>query len=131
VSDYAHHPTEIAATIAAARERYRDRRIVAVFQPHTYSRTRALLDEFAHALDAADAVVLADIYRAREIDSLGVSSADIAARMMIAPQLASDPAESAQVVRGMLRSGDVVLVMGAGDIYQAAEALADTDTSLN
>ncbi|MCC6935790.1 MAG: UDP-N-acetylmuramate--L-alanine ligase [Thermomicrobiales bacterium] len=131
VSDYAHHPTEIAATIAAARERYRDRRIVAVFQPHTYSRTRALLDEFAHALDAADAVVLADIYRAREIDSLGVSSADIAARMMIAPQLASDPAESAQVVRDMLRSGDVVLVMGAGDIYQAAEALADTDTSLN
>lgn len=131
VSDYAHHPTEIAATIAAARERFPDRRIVAVFQPHTYSRTRALLDEFAHALDAADQVVLADIYRAREVDSLGVSSGDIAARMTAAVQVASDPAESAQVVREMLRSGDVVLVMGAGDIYLAAETLADTDTSLN
>lgn len=124
VSDYAHHPTEIAATIAAARERYPSRRIVAVFQPHTYSRTRALLDEFAHALDAADQVVLADIYRAREVDSLGVSSADIAARMTQAPQLVGDAAESALVVRDLLRPGDVVLVMGAGDIYQAAEALA-------
>ncbi|HMM40362.1 MAG TPA: Mur ligase domain-containing protein [Thermomicrobiales bacterium] len=124
VSDYAHHPTEIAATIAAARERYPGRRIVAIFQPHTYSRTRALLDDFAAALGAADLAVLAEIYRARETDSLGVASADIAARMQPQPLVAGGAFGTAQAARRLLRPGDVALVMGAGDIYEAAEALA-------
>lgn len=124
VSDYAHHPTEVAATIAAAREHYPGRRIVAVFQPHTYSRTKALLAEFAAALDGADEVVLAEIYRSRETDTLGVSSADIAARMSQPSVPASTPEDAIVVVRQTIRDGDVVLVMGAGDIYRTAETLS-------
>jgi UDP-N-acetylmuramate--alanine ligase len=124
ISDYAHHPTEVVATIAAARERYAGRRLVAMFQPHTYSRTLLLLSEFAVALDAADEVVLAEIYASRETDTLGVSSAVIAERMARQPVLAQSPAHAAQQARSLQRAGDVVLVMGAGDIYQAAEMLA-------
>jgi UDP-N-acetylmuramate--alanine ligase len=124
VSDYAHHPTEVVATIAATRERYPNRRIVALFQPHTYSRTKALLDEFAAALDSADAAVLAEIYASRETDTLGVASTDIAARMRTPPALAASPMDAMDVTRELAREGDVLLVMGAGDIYQAAESLA-------
>ncbi len=81
IDDYAHHPTEIAATIAATRDRYPDRRLLVVFQPHTYTRTHALQNDFAQALDQADVAVLAEIYPAREVNTLGVSSSDIARRM--------------------------------------------------
>jgi UDP-N-acetylmuramate--alanine ligase len=128
VNDYAHHSTEVAATIGAARERYPNRRIVAVFQPHTYSRTKALLDEFAAALDAADIVVLAEIYPSRETDSLGVSSSSIAERMAVVPVVATSPDEAATIVRQLTQPGDVILVMGAGDIYRAAEALGTATT---
>jgi UDP-N-acetylmuramate--alanine ligase len=121
VNDYAHHPTEVAATIAAARERYPGRRVLAVFQPHTYSRTAALLDEFAGALNLADAVILAEIYPSRETDTLGVASADIAGRMHSPVVVAGSPDEAASVALDRLQPGDVVLVMGAGDIYRAAE----------
>jgi UDP-N-acetylmuramate--alanine ligase len=126
VNDYAHHPTEIAATIAAARERYAGRRVLAVFQPHTYTRTLALLAEFAAALDTADQVVLADIYRARETDSLGVSSASIAERMTRHADVAGTPQHAAEIAKARAKAGDVILVMGAGDIYRAAETLAQT-----
>jgi UDP-N-acetylmuramate--alanine ligase len=124
VSDYAHHPTEVVATLAAARERYAGRRVVAMFQPHTYSRTLLLLREFARALDGADAVVLAEVYGARETDTLGISSAAIAEHMSRPVTLAGGAEDAAEQARRLLREGDVVLVMGAGDIYQAAEALA-------
>jgi UDP-N-acetylmuramate--alanine ligase len=124
IDDYAHHPTEVAATIAAARERYPDRRLLVLFQPHTYSRTKLLLDEFAQALDAADVVLLADIYRSRETDTLGVSSADIAARMTRPALLATTPDDAARQAARQLLPGDVALVLGAGDIYRAAQALA-------
>ena len=81
IDDYAHHPTEIAATLQAARERFPDRRIWAIFQPHTYSRTKALIDEFAAALAVADEIVLLDVYAAREIDDGTISSADLARRI--------------------------------------------------
>lgn len=126
VSDYAHHPTEIAATISAARERYVGRRIVAVFQPHTYSRTLALLGEFAAALSLADVVVLAEIYPARETDTLGVASADIAARMPAPPLIAGSVLDVVETTRPRLHRGDVILVMGAGNINEAAESLAST-----
>jgi UDP-N-acetylmuramate--alanine ligase len=127
ISDYAHHPTEVAATISAARERYRQRRLLAIFQPHTYSRTAALLEEFATALDAADEVVLAEIYRSRETESLGVSSKSVAERMTRPPTLAGTPEEAARAALRLKRPGDVVLVMGAGDIYRAAEIIARSD----
>lgn len=125
VDDYAHHPTEVAATIAAARERFPERRILAVFQPHTFSRTHLLLDEFAAALDGADEVVLAEIYPARETNDLGVYSADIARLMSTDVQVAGSPEETADAVRDRSRPGDVLLVMGAGTIYRTARLLAE------
>jgi UDP-N-acetylmuramate--alanine ligase len=125
INDYAHHPTEVAiGAIIPARERYVNRRLLVIFQPHTYTRTKALMDDFARALDLADEVILAEIYPSRETDTLGVSSAGIAARMTRPAALAANPDEAARQARARLRDGDVVLVMGAGDIYRAAEQLA-------
>ena len=124
IDDYAHHPTEVSATIAAARERYPDRRLLVIFQPHTYSRTRALLADFAHALDAADTVIVTDIYPSRETNTLGMSSADIVAAMSTPATLARTPADAAALALDDLRDGDVALVMGAGDVYLAAQQLA-------
>ncbi|MDI3339178.1 MAG: UDP-N-acetylmuramate--L-alanine ligase [Sphaerobacter sp.] len=124
VDDYAHHPTEIRATIAAARERYPGARIWAVFQPHTYSRTRQLLDDFAAALGLADRVVLTAIYPARETDDLGVSSDDIARRITGRPAaVVATPAAAGALVAAEAAPGDVVLVLGAGDIWRASEEL--------
>lgn len=128
ISDYAHHPTEVAATILAARQRYPVRRIMAIFQPHTYTRTAALLDEFAAALALADDVVLADIYASRETDTLGITSDDIAQRMPTPATRAADWHNTVSVVRGITQAGDVLLIMGAGDIHQAALVLASDVT---
>lgn len=124
IDDYAHHPTEIAATIAAARNCYPDRRLLVVFQPHTYTRTHALLDDFARALDGADAAVIAEIYPAREVNTLGVSSGDIVARMSRRATVAASPLEATSIALELTQPGDVLLVMGAGDIYQTARDLA-------
>ena len=124
VNDYAHHPTEIGAPVNAAHERYPGRRLVIVFQPHTYSRTRAFLQQFAGALDQGDIVILADIYPARERNDLGVSSASIAERMTAAVELAGSPEDAANRTLAILEPGDVVLVLGAGDINRAAAMIA-------
>jgi UDP-N-acetylmuramate--alanine ligase len=117
IDDYAHHPQEIAATIAAARERYPGLRIVAAFQPHTYSRTRALLDPFAQALGAADCAVVLDVYPARETDSLGVSSDDIIRRMNPETTIVGGtPAQAVNRLAREARDGDVILTLGAGDV---------------
>ncbi|MBI5878955.1 MAG: UDP-N-acetylmuramate--L-alanine ligase [Chloroflexi bacterium] len=117
VDDYAHHPTEIRATLSAARERYAGRRVWAVFQPHTYSRTRALLDEFAGAFAQADAVIITEIFPSREVDTLGVSGRDIVARMRHpAAQFAPTLAAAETALRAAWRPGDVLLLLGAGDI---------------
>ena len=80
IDDYAHHPTEIRATLTAAKN-YPHKRLVLAFQPHTYSRTKAFLDDFADVLSMADVVVLADIYAAREKNTYGISSRDILAKL--------------------------------------------------
>jgi UDP-N-acetylmuramate--alanine ligase len=132
VDDYAHHPTEIRATLAAARIKYPDRPVWAVFQPHTYSRTAALLDDFAAALGEADHVLVTGIYAARERDTLGVSGADIVARMTAGAADARVGAAAAYVetldgaVEMLLegvRPGDVVITLGAGDGYLIGEEL--------
>jgi UDP-N-acetylmuramate--alanine ligase len=116
IDDYAHHPTEIRATIAATREQYPGRRLWAVFQPHTYSRTKALMAEFAGALAAADKVIVLDIYPSRETDSLGISSADLV-RLLPKPERAGgQPAEVADYLTNQVQPGDVVLTIGAGDV---------------
>ncbi len=123
VDDYAHHPTEIAATLQAARDRFPDRRIWAVFQPHTYSRTKALLDDFATALAVADEIVLLDIYAARENDDGAVSSADL--QRLIGPRarVVGGVSDVVPAVYPLLQEGDVVLTIGAGDVTHAAPAL--------
>lgn len=115
IDDYAHHPSEIRATLAAAAERFPARRIVAIFQPHTFSRTKTLLADFAEALKPADQAVIVDIYPSRETDDLGVSSRDLAE--LIPGAVASGGlAETFDYLAGALRPGDLALTIGAGDI---------------
>jgi UDP-N-acetylmuramate--L-alanine ligase/UDP-N-acetylenolpyruvoylglucosamine reductase len=122
IDDYAHHPTEIKATLRAARERYPGRRIVAVHQPHTFSRLKALLAEFATAFADADVVVISEVYPARETDTLGVSSRDLVAAMRHpAVHYAADLAAAARLAQTLLRPGDVLLTLGAGDVFRVGE----------
>jgi UDP-N-acetylmuramate--alanine ligase len=117
IDDYAHHPAEILATISGARERYPVRPIVVAFQPHTYSRTKALASEFAEALSNADRAIVLDIYPARETDSLGISAHDVLRRIAGIPAVAGGrPADAAERLAADVRPGDVVLTMGAGDV---------------
>lgn len=126
VDDYAHHPTEVAATIAAARHAFPARRLVVVFQPHLYSRTRDLQAEFAAALSAADAVLLCDIYGARETPEPGVTSALIGGRMTSGVLRWSGPRqEAAAHAYALAGEGDVVLTMGAGDITRTGPELLE------
>jgi len=122
IDDYAHHPTQVRTTLRAARERYPQRTIWAVFQPHTYSRTKALLGEFAASFADADHVVVTDIYAAREDDDLGVSASDIVARTKH-PDVRYIPGldEAADYLLDRLRSGDVLITLGAGDGYKVGE----------
>jgi UDP-N-acetylmuramate--alanine ligase len=127
VDDYAHHPTEIQATLAAARDAYPHRRIVAAFQPHLYTRTRDLATGFGTALAAADVVWVSDVYAAREAPIEGVSGELVAAAARAAGArnvhyiLTLD--ELYRSLRSTLQDGDVVIAMGAGDIDELAHGL--------
>ncbi len=127
VDDYAHHPTEIEATLAAARSAYPERRLVAVFQPHLYSRTRDFAAEFGRALAGADAVWVADIYPAREAPIPGVTGALVAdaARAAGAADVHyhADVAELRDALAASLRSGDLCLTLGAGDIDETGRVV--------
>ena len=119
--DYAHHPGELAATIDAVRTMGYKRMVVA-FQPHTYTRTKALFDDFVRELRRADQVVLAEIYAARERNTVGISSADLVEQIPGAVFCETLPEVTAWI-RENAREGDIVLTIGAGDIYRAGEAL--------
>lgn len=121
VDDYAHHPSEMHATLAAAREMSFDR-ILLAFQPHTYTRTKALFQEFAKALGEADQVVLAPIYAAREQNTVGISSQDLAKQVAGAVAL-DDFAQIADFLRGAAQPNDLVLTMGAGNINEVGSLL--------
>ena len=113
IDDFAHHPTEIIATLDAARQKYPSKEIVAIFQPHTFTRTIALLDEFAEALNQADAVYLAQIYgSAREVDHGDVKVEDLEAKIVKRSAIIT-----AENVSPLLDHDNAVYVfMGAGDI---------------
>ncbi len=119
--DYAHHPDELAATIDAVRS-LGEHRVVLAFQPHTYTRTSALFDDFVRELKKPDVVVLAEIYAARERNTVGISSADLAEQIPGAVFCETLP-EVTEYLRQNIREGDVVITMGAGDIFRAGEAL--------
>ncbi len=125
IDDYAHHPQEIAATLAAAKN-YPHKKLWCVFQPHTYTRTKAFLDEFAEALSMADEVVLADIYAARETDNLGISSRDIAERiekMGVKVNYFPTFDEIETFILENCSGGDLLITMGAGDIVKVGDRL--------
>ena len=127
VDDYAHHPTEIKATLAAAR-RYPHRELWVIFQPHTYSRTIMLMDEFAEALSSADHVVLAEIYAARETNDTGVSSADLGkviARYGTDVHYFPTFSEIQDFVRARCVNGDLLITMGAGNVTNIGPQLVD------
>ncbi len=124
VDDYGHHPTEIKSTLAAARLRYPGRPIWAVFQPHTYSRTRTLLNQFALAFEDADHVIVTAIYASRERDTLGISNRDVVAAMPHSDARAIDALDDvAQYLREHVQPGDVVITFSAGDANKISEAL--------
>ena len=127
IDDYAHHPTEVRATLEAARATFPERRIVVLFQPHLYSRTRDFAGEFGAALAlGADVVALTEIYKARELPIDGVTSdliAGAAARSGHAPDWLGSRAQATQALLSLVRTGDVVLTMGAGDVTQVGPEL--------
>ena len=129
IEDYGHHPSELTATIAAARSGWPDKRIVTVFQPHRYSRTHALFDEFSQALADSDAVVLTDIYPAGEEAIDGVDSGAlcqaIRARGRVNPVLISNVLDLPRELPAMLEDEDLVLLLGAGSIGQVAQEIRE------
>ena len=125
IDDYAHHPSEITASLGALRERYPDRRLVVVYQPHLYSRTADNLAGFGPSLDVADLVVLTDIYPAREAPIPGISSARIAESLTKPHRYVPSRHLLPREVARMVQAGDVVVGMGAGNIAEFAPALVD------
>ena len=120
--DYAHHPDELAATIDAVRTMADCKRLVIAFQPHTYTRTKALFNEFVRELKRPDVVVLAEIYAARERNTVGVSSKDLLEQIPGAVYCETLP-EVTAYLKEIAQPGDVILTVGAGDIYRAGEAM--------
>ncbi|MBQ1405846.1 MAG: UDP-N-acetylmuramate--L-alanine ligase, partial [Oscillospiraceae bacterium] len=121
--DYAHHPHEVRAMLEAVKTMGYDR-IVLAFQPHTYSRTRALFRDFVEVLKLADQLVLAEIYAAREQNTIGIHSSDLAAEIPGSVCFETLP-EVADYLRSIAKPGDIILTVGAGDIYKAGEAICD------
>ncbi|MEJ5313663.1 MULTISPECIES: UDP-N-acetylmuramate--L-alanine ligase [Anaerolinea] len=125
IDDYAHHPTEIRTTLAAARARYPERRIWAVWQPHTYSRTQTLMKEFCQAFDDADAVLVLEIYAAREKNP-GFSAREVVQRMKHPEAVFQPTLEAARnYLLDRVQPGDVVLVLSAGDADALTAELLD------
>lgn len=127
IDDYAHHPTEIKATLAAARARFGDRSIWVSFQPHTFSRTHSLLDEFATAFAEADHVIIVDIFPSREVDQGLVHSRDIVNRMNHPDvRYIGSLSEAADYLAGKVSAPAILLTLGAGDGYQVGEWILES-----
>ena len=128
IDDYGHHPTEMAATIAAARGSFPGRRLVLAFQPHRYTRTRDLFEDFVKVLGSADALVLTEVYPAGESPIIAADGRALARALRVAgriePVFVEDVAEVAEAITSIARDGDLVLTMGAGSIGSVAQQLA-------
>jgi UDP-N-acetylmuramate--alanine ligase len=126
ISDYAHHPAEISATLSAARGRYRGRRIWAIWQPHTYSRTRLLFKEFSSAFNEADIVVVTEVFAAREqLPEDGFSARRIFEHIPGKAVFIPDLVELRKHLRQQVRTGDVVIILSAGDADRAGHWLVN------
>jgi UDP-N-acetylmuramate--alanine ligase len=125
IDDYGHHPTEIRATLAALRERYPGRRLVAVFQPHRYTRTQSLQEEFSKCFADADQVYVMDIYPAGEAPIPGVTAESILKPLQKNHRAAAalPGSTTLEAFRDQLKPGDVVLTLGAGDVWKWGDQL--------
>lgn len=126
IDDYAHHPTAVEATLKAAKEKFPDKKIILAFHPHLYSRTRDLMDGFVYAFDAADEVVFAPIYPAREEPIVGVTSDALAEKIRATGKKATvfhSLGEVETYLRSVSAPDTILMTMGAGDIYKVADNL--------
>jgi UDP-N-acetylmuramate--alanine ligase len=127
VDDYGHHPRELAATLAAVREGWPTRRLVLAFQPHRYSRTHDVFEDFVKVLSTCDVLILTEVYAAGEEQVPGATGKDlnraVRARGQVDPVFVDDIEELPEVLRGLLSDGDILLVMGAGNIGVIAARL--------
>ncbi|MEZ8825230.1 UDP-N-acetylmuramate--L-alanine ligase [Vibrio amylolyticus] len=135
VDDYGHHPTEVDVTIQAARSGWEDKRLVMVFQPHRYSRTRDLYDDFANVLDQVDVLLMLDVYSAGEQAIPGADGRSlcrtIRSRGKIDPIFVADIEALPSVLANVLQDGDLVLTQGAGDVGKVAKQLAALELNIN
>ncbi|MED5510091.1 MAG: cyanophycin synthetase, partial [Pseudomonadota bacterium] len=129
IDDYGHHPTEIAATLAATRAGWPDNRLVVVFQPHRYTRTRDLFEDFAQVLSSVDVLIVLEVYPAGEAKIAGADARSlcraIRLRGQVEPVFAEDKEALFTVLPSLLQDGDVLLTLGAGDIGRMAQALPE------
>jgi UDP-N-acetylmuramate--alanine ligase len=129
MDDYGHHPTEIVATLSAVRESYKDRRLIVLFQPHRYSRTQGLFDEFTRSFYQSDTLIILPIYAASEKEIQGVDAQHLCEGIREHGHkdvsYASNFNEALSMVTGSLQKGDMVLTLGAGDIYTLGEKLLE------
>ena len=123
--DYAHHPGELAATLKAVRC-MGEHRVIIAFQPHTYTRTKALFDDFVRELKKADVVILSEIYAARERNTIGISSRDLCREIPGSVYCETLP-QVTEYLRSIAQPGDLILTVGAGDIYRAGDALVEDE----
>lgn len=130
VDDYGHHPTELAATIQAAREAYPEQRLVVLFQPHRYSRTRDLFDDFVRVLNETDALMLCEVYAANEEPIVGADSAALCralrTRGKLDPILVKDISEIQSTLERVIQDNDILLTLGAGNVGTIAPALHES-----
>ena len=128
IDDYGHHPAEMAATLAASRGAFPGRRLVLAFQPHRYTRTRDLFEDFVRVLSTADAVVLAEVYAAGEAPIVAADGRSLARAVRVAgkvePVFVEDIAQMPEAIRRVAKDGDVVVTMGAGSIGNVSSQLA-------
>jgi UDP-N-acetylmuramate--alanine ligase len=124
IDDYGHHPTEIQVTLTAAKRYAGDGRLLVIFQPHRYSRTKAFMNEFAQALAIADEVVLLEVYAASESPIAGITSASIAEQMMHGRFIPNFLEASDWVIENA-KPGDVIITLGAGDVNSLAPIISD------
>ncbi len=129
VDDYGHHPTEVAATLEALRQGYPDRRLVLAFQPHRYTRTHDLIDDFGKVLSSVDVLLVTEVYAAGEAPIPGADGRAICrtvrSRGLVEPLFVDKVEELAESLKDILRDGDVIVSMGAGNISAVAHALPE------
>jgi UDP-N-acetylmuramate--alanine ligase len=134
IDDYGHHPTEIIATLEAVRQGYPGRRVLLAFQPHRYTRTRDLIDDFGKALSAADALCVTEVYAAGETAIAGADGRALCravrSRGQLEPLFVEKVEELAAALKDVIQDGDVIVAMGAGNISAVAHSLPQALTAL-